>query len=63
LKKKINKRGEYTLKHFRKFKRLENDIGLIIIKFLIIMSIIEGYFLLIYFLSIDFLNKVNLLTN
>ena len=46
----------------RKFKKLIANLGLVIFEFLFLILIMEGYFLLNYFLSASFLNRVSSLT-
>jgi len=47
----------------KKWKKLNTDFGSTILKFLLFIFIIEGYFLAIYLLSSRFLNQVQDLTN
>ena len=42
----------------KKWKKLNTDFGSTLLKFLVFICIIEGYFLAMYFLSYIFLNEV-----
>lgn len=46
----------------KKWKKLNTDFGSTLLKFLIFMFVIEGYFLAMYLLSFKFLNQVQDLT-
>jgi len=46
----------------KKWKKLNNDIGATILKLFLFIAIIEGYFIVIYLLSSQFLTEVQNLT-
>ncbi len=47
----------------RKFKRLVLNLGIVLFKFIFLILIMEGYFIMCYFLSSTFLNRVSSLTD
>ena len=47
----------------RKFKRLVLNLGIVMFKFIFLILIMEGYFILNYFLSSTFLDRVSSLTD
>jgi hypothetical protein len=46
----------------KKWKKLNTDFGSTLLKFLLFLCIIQGYFLAMYLLSFKFLNQVQDLT-
>ena len=62
LKKNLAQGKEQRSRHSKKFKKLSSDMGFIIIRFVLMILIIEGYFLMIYFLTSSFFNSISSLT-
>jgi len=61
-KKILDRMGKSATRKQKKFKRLSVGLGMVAFKFSFIILIMEGYFLMTYFLSETFLNRVSSLT-
>eukprot|EP01022_Parablepharisma_sp_SALTPOND_P025580 TRINITY_DN59_c0_g4_i1.p1 TRINITY_DN59_c0_g4~~TRINITY_DN59_c0_g4_i1.p1 ORF type:complete len:1310 (-),score=185.18 TRINITY_DN59_c0_g4_i1:24185-28114(-) len=60
--KKMWERGKGGARKHKRFKRLAVGLGMVAFKFSFILILMEGYFLMTYFLSTTFLNRVSSLT-